>query len=166
MPVACLLGIREICVERRSIMAAAWQPGRNGKAYFGAALAALADMVEMSNVKDVTMNLDAAEGDVTTRANGLWAAVATGHLKCSVDFEMIWDPDDVGFAAIKAAFLASAPLELAFLTAGKAVSKSEGPKGSFVVTKFNRKEPLQGEIAITVDVTVKPSAMDSWVVVA
>ena len=143
----------------------AWKLGRDAKIYQGEAGGELSTLAEMSNVRDVTLTLDASEGDVTTRASGGWKLTAPGHRQCTCEFEMVWNPDDAGFAAIKAAYLAGALLELAVLTGDKAASKSEGPKGSFCITKFDRKEPLESE-PITVSVTAKPSAFDQWIEVA
>ena len=50
--------------------------GMNAKIYQGAAGAALGSLTEMSNVKDVTLSLEAGEADVTTRANQGWRATA------------------------------------------------------------------------------------------
>ena len=43
--------------------------GMNAKIYQGPTGTALASLTEMDNVKDVTLNLEAGEADVTTRAN-------------------------------------------------------------------------------------------------
>ena len=50
--------------------------GMNAKIYQGAAGTELATLTEMGNVKDVTLNLEAGEADVTTRANQGWRATA------------------------------------------------------------------------------------------
>lgn len=57
---------------------------------------------EMSNVRDVTLTLEAGEADVTTRANQGWRATAPTLRECSVEFEMVWDPADAGFTRQKA----------------------------------------------------------------
>ena len=138
--------------------------GMNAKIYQGAAGAALASLTEMSNVKDVTVNLEAGEADVTTRGNSGWRAKAPTLRECSIEFEMVWKPGDVGFEAVKTAYLAGTSLELAALDGGKAVSGSQGPKGSFSITAFSRKEAL--EEAITASVTAKLDVWDQWVKVA
>ena len=138
--------------------------GKDAKVYQGAAGGDLATLAEMSNVKDVTLNLEAGEADITTRANGGWKATAASLRECSVEFEMVWKPGDAGFDAIKTAFLAGELVELAVLDGAKDAAGSQGPKGSFSVTGFSRSEPL--EEAITVKVTAKLSVFDEWVVVA
>lgn len=87
--------------------------GMNAKIYQGAAGGDLASLTEMSNVKDVTLNLEAGEADVTTRGNQGWRATAPTLRECTVEFEMLWNPGDAGFEAIKTAFLSSGTLRLA-----------------------------------------------------
>ena len=135
--------------------------GKDAKIYQGAAGGELATLTEMSNVRDVTLNLEAGEADITTRANGGWRATAPTLRECTCDFEMVWKPGDSGFDAIKAAFLAGTTLELAILDQARETTGAQGPKGSFSVTSFSRNEAL--EEAITVSVTAKLAVFDEWV---
>jgi len=123
--------------------------GMEAKLYYGAAGATAT--TELTNVKDVTLNLESGEADVTTRANAGWRATV-GTLKTgSVEFEMIWDSDDAGFAAIKDAYFNNEPIALAILDE----AGGEGLDADFSITSFSRKEAL--EEAITVSVTAKPT---------
>ena len=123
--------------------------GMEAKLYYGAAGATAA--TELTNVKDVTLNLESGEADVTTRANAGWRATV-GTLKTgSVEFEMIWDSDDAGFTAIKDAYFNNEPIALAILDE----AGGEGLDADFSITNFSRKEAL--EQAITVSVTAKPT---------
>ena len=124
----------------------------------------LADLTEMSNVRDVTLNLEAGEADITTRANSGWKATAPTLRECTCEFEMVWKPGDEGFDAIKAAFLGGTTIELAVLDQARETTGAQGPKGSFSITSFSRKEAL--EEAITVSVTAKLAEFDEWVTVA
>ena len=137
--------------------------GKDAKVYQGAAGAVLGAMTETGNVKDVTLNLEAGEADITTRANGGWKATAPTLRECTAEFEMLWKPGDAAFDAVKSAFLTSGTLELAFLDQAKNVTGAQGPKGRFAITSFSRNEPL--EEAITVSVKAKLSVFDQWVVV-
>jgi len=138
--------------------------GMNAKIYQGPTGTDLASLTEMSNVKDVTLNLEAGEADVTTRANQGWRATAPTLRECTAEFEMLWKPGDAGFDAIKTAFLTSATLALAVLTGEKATSGTEGPRGDFSITNFSRNEAL--EEGVTVSVTAKLAKFTEWVEVA
>ena len=106
---------------------------------------------ELKNVKDVTLNLEAGEADVTTRANAGWRATVATLKEGSVEFEMVWDSDDPGFAAIRTAYFTNTPIALAILDG----EDGEGLDADFSITNFSRNEPL--EEAITVSVTAKPT---------
>ncbi len=135
--------------------------GKDAKIYQGTAAGELSTLTEMDNVKDVKLNLEAAEANITTRANGGWKATAPALRECTCEFEMVWKPGDTGFEAIKDAFLGGTTLELAVLDQARETVGAQGPKGSFAITAFSRNEPL--EEAITVSVTAKLSVFDEWV---
>ena len=129
--------------------------GMNAKLYYGAAGSSAS--TEMGNVKDVTLTLEAGEADVTTRANQGWRATAPTLRECTAEFEMVWDPADAGFTAIKNAFLSSGMVALKILDK----TGGQGPDGDFSITSFSRNEAL--EEAITVSVTAKLAVFRSWV---
>lgn len=138
--------------------------GMKAKMYHGVA-GAQAD-TELTNVRDVTLNLEKGEADVTTRGNEGWRATV-GTLKSgSVEFEMVWDPGDAGFTAIKDAYFDDTAIALLILDGDVSEAGSEGLDADFSVTNFTRNEPL--EEGITVSVTVKPTYSNrapSWYVV-
>ena len=129
--------------------------GMNAKLYYGAAGSSAA--TEMGNVKDVTLTLEAGEADVTTRANAGWRATAPTLRECTAEFEMVWDPTDAGFTAIKNAFLTAGMVALKILDK----TGGQGPDGDFAITSFSRNEAL--EEAITVSVTAKLALFRNWV---
>jgi len=147
--------------------------GMNAKIYRGAAVAAdsafvgYAGLTEMSNVKDVTLNLSSAEADVTSRANSGWKATASGLREMSVEFQMVWKPGDAAFGVVKDVFLnadgTGKVVELAILDQPKTTSGAQGPQGFFAITEFKREEPLEN--AMMVSVTAKLVKYNSWVTV-
>ena len=100
---------------------------------------------------------EAGEADVTTRANLGWRATAPTLRECTAEFEMVWDPTDAGFTAIKTAFLTAGMIALKILDK----AGGQGPDGDFAITSFSRNEAL--EEAITVSVTAKLAVFRSWV---
>jgi predicted secreted protein len=123
--------------------------GMQAKLYHGAAGATAT--TELTNVKDVTLNLEKGEADITTRASNGWRATVATLKNGSVEFTMSWDPDDTGFTAIKNAYFNDDAIALAVLDG----EGGSGLDADFSVTNFTRNEPL--EEAITVNVTVKPT---------
>lgn len=144
--------------------------GMNAKLYFAAAVFTAADaaavtgasLTVMSNVTDVTLNLETGEANATTRANNGWEATLSTLKNGSVEFEMIWEPADAGFAAVLAAWLASTPIGLVILDGPTGTAGNQGPAGNFSVTNFTRTEPLKE--AIKAKVTLKPASQMQWFV--
>jgi len=144
-------------------MAKTFALGMNAKIYEGPEGTETASLVEMGNVKDVTLTLDADEADVTTRENGGWKGIAATLRGCSAEFEMLWKPGDPCFQEMKTAYLTSGLVRLAVLTGPRDEEDSEGPVGDFTVTNFTRGEPI-GD-AVKVSVSVKLAVFDEWLVV-
>ncbi|MEQ8789483.1 MAG: phage tail tube protein [Pirellulaceae bacterium] len=115
--------------------------------------------VEVSNVKDVTLNLEKGEADVTTRANGGWRATVGTLKDASIEFQMVWDTVDAGFDAIRQAFFNNTPLEFAVMDGDITDPDSEGLRATFDIFNFTRNEAL--EEAIMVDVSIKPTYADN-----
>ncbi len=123
--------------------------GMEAKLLYGAAGATAT--TELTNVKDVTLNLETGEADVTTRGNQGWRATVATLKNGSVEFEMIWDTSDAGFTAIREAYFNNTAIALAILDG----ANGEGLDADFSITNFTRNEPL--EEAMTVSVTAKPT---------
>jgi len=141
--------------------------GLDGKLYRNTGDYASPVWVEISNVKDVSLSLEKGEADVSSRANNGWKATVGTLRDGSVEFEMIWDSEDPGFAAIKDSYFLDTPIELAVMDGDVAVSGSQGLRASFSVLNFSRNEPL--EESMTAQVTVKPTYSEhppEWMEVA
>lgn len=142
--------------------------GMEAKLYFKAeGVAGTGEWGELTNVKDVTLNLETGEADVTTRANAGWKATVATLKDGSIEFEMIWDTADAGFTAIKEAYFENKALGFAVMDGDIETTGSQGLQADFSITNFSRKEPL--EEAITVSVTAKPTysaTAPAWVTIA
>jgi hypothetical protein len=138
----------------------AYQLGMKAKLYQGTAGSALTALTEASNVKDVTVTMEAGEADITTRANQGWRATAPTLRTCTIEFKMVWKAGDAAFSAIKTAFLTATTVSLCAMTDDKATSGAEGPHGDFSITNFSRDESL--EEAIVVNVTAKMAVFTAW----
>lgn len=122
---------------------------------------------EVTNVKDLTLNLEAGEADVSTRGNNGWRATVARLKDASIEFEMILDTGNDDFVSIRDAFLAGAALEFAVMDGPINAAGSQGLRASCAITKFSRNESL--EEAISVSVTLKPTHSanpPSWFVVS
>jgi len=141
--------------------------GMDCKLYFKTALLAGppdgTGWTEIDNAKDVNLQQENGEADVTTRANNGWRATAATLKEATIEFEMLWKPSDAAFAAILAAWLAAGEIAIAALDGAIDEAGNQGLASNCSVTSFTRNEPL--EEAVTVSVTLKPSSFTDWYVV-
>ena len=133
--------------------------GMDAKLYRNTGTYAAPTWVEVSNVKDVTLNLEKGEADVTTRANAGWRATVGTLKDASIEFQMVWDTVDAGFDAIRQAFFDNTPIEFAVMDGDITDPDSEGLRATFDIFNFTRNEAL--EEAILVDVSIKPTYADN-----
>ncbi len=130
--------------------------GMDAKLYFCAAgIGGSPVWTLLGNVKNVTLNLQKGEADVTTRANNGWKATAGTLKEGSIEFEMVWDTTDAGFTAIQQAYFNNSLIGMAAMDGPIATNGSQGLWADCMITDFSRDEPL--EEAITVKVTAKPT---------
>jgi len=115
---------------------------------------------ELTNAKDVTLNVEKGEADATTRANSGWKATVAALKDGSIEWEMVWDTDDAGFTAIKNSFFDDTIIGLQILD----TDGGEGLQADFMVTNFSRSEPLEGVMTVSVTVKITYSATPpSWI---
>ena len=106
---------------------------------------------EGTNVKDLTINLESGEADVTTRATEGWKASVATLKEGSLEFGMLYDTADADFQAFQTAYFSNTPLAL-FVSDGAGT----GLDADFSITGFSITQNL--EEAMTVSVKAKPTA--------
>lgn len=121
-----------------------------------------ATWVEAENVKDVNSNLETGEADMTTRkqAKRGWRSTAATLNDGSIDFEMLADPDDETYVAIRNAWKNKTEIAMMFLDEDVATPKAQGPAGNWSVSNFSRSEPL--EEGVVISVTLRASTFVDW----
>jgi len=107
----------------------------------------------VTNVRDLTRNVEKAMADASTRANNVRQQVST-MIDVSIDFQMVYD-GGADVSAFEDAFWDETDIELAFLDALIATSGAAGLRGMFQVSKFSVNEALE-DVGL-VDVTVVPA---------
>ena len=123
--------------------------GLNAKLLRGAA--GSTGTTEVKNVKDLTLNLESGEADVTTRATDGWRASAATLKEASLEFGILYDTEDADFQAFQAAYFSNTPISL-FITDGA----GGGLDADWSITAFTVEQPL--EEAVSVSITAKPTA--------
>jgi len=130
--------------------------GRNCKLYYKTGgVADSASFTEVTNIKDVTLNLTSDEADVTTRGSGGWKQTAQALRDASVSFEMEWDTSASDFQAFLDAFTGATTIGVAVMDGDYSTPGSEGFEADMTVTEFTRSEPLNDSAKASV--TIKPT---------
>ena len=106
---------------------------------------------EVKNVKDLTLNLESGEADVTTRATEGWKASVATLKEASLEFGILYDTEDADFTAFQTAYFSNTPMAL-FVTDGN----GSGLDADWSITGFCMEQNL--DEAVTVSVTAKPTA--------
>lgn len=104
---------------------------------------------------DVTVNLDRNAVAAPSRASA-WNKYLPGLKNMSLDVKLNADPADTDQAALQAAYEAGTVIGMAVADGAIATSGTKYLKGDYIVTKFQRGEPLEGVVPI--DVTLQPAA--------
>ena len=104
----------------------------------------------MKNVKNVSLNLEKATADITTRAASGWRVKKATLKEASVEFEMNYDTEDAGFTSMISAFLGNSAVAI-FVSDGD----GKGLDADWDITNFSIEQPL--EEAISVSVTAEPT---------
>jgi hypothetical protein len=132
--------------------------GFEGVLYRNAGSYDLPEWVEIDNVGDLNLGLEKGEGDVTIRRGKGWRWTRGALKEATIEFQMVWDADDAGLQAMKAAHDQRTPIELAVMDGPIDDPASEGLRATMEVLKFNRGEGK--EDAMMVDVAIKPTRAD------
>lgn len=105
---------------------------------------------EATNVKDVSLSLEAGSADITTRAAQGWRVKKATLKEGSLEFEMNYDTEDSLCTTVISNFLSGTAMAF-FVTDGAGT----GLDADFTLTNCSMEQPL--EEAITLSVTAEPT---------
>ena len=125
--------------------------GLEAKLFRGAAGSTGSEEVE--NVKDLTLNLESGEADVTTRKTKGWRASVATLKEASLEFGILYDTDDPDYQAFSSAYINNQPIAL-FVSDGD----GSGLDADWSITGFNWDQAL--EEAQSISVTAKITASE------
>ena len=108
---------------------------------------------EVTNVRDVTRSLEAALADASIRGSDFRLQVPT--LKdFSVDFQMVYDPDDTHYDAMEDAYFENEGQEFVILDGPISTVGSKGIRFQGYISNFSVNEALE-DVGLT-DVSIVP----------
>jgi len=108
--------------------------------------------VEMTNVRDVTLNMETGEADVTTRAEQGWRVYLATLKEATLEFEMLVDSGDADYTAIRTAFLLG---EQVAFNVGELLNYPDDRRFYGMVTGFSNSQPLEEGDSVSVTVRRK-----------
>ena len=104
---------------------------------------------EIKNCKDLTVSLEKAEADATTRDNNGWRATVGTLKDASIEFAVLNKDGDTAFATLQGLFMSGTPCDVGISDAGGTLTLT------CEVMTFNVNQNL--EEVISADVTLKPT---------
>ena len=123
-----------------------------------------ANWIEADNVRDLTLNLEKATDDVSTRGGGDFRAVVATLSDGTTDFQLVYDALDPTFITLEKAFFGSGAgfvsaggivLGVAVMDGDITTSGNKGLIADMMVTNFSIPQNL--EESGKVDVTIQPT---------
>ncbi len=140
--------------------------GYEAKAYINKSTSSTPTWEEIDIIRNVTLNLEKGDADVTTRGSNGWKEVLPTLKEASIDCETIWDVQAAIFKKLLESFLLDEQLEMLFLDGPVTKKGSQGLRAVCCVFKFSRDEQLDG--ALIASTSFKPTygnIKPSWFVV-
>jgi hypothetical protein len=128
--------------------------------------AAPASLTEITPVKDVDITLSKSMGDLTSRRSKFKKSKSAVK-EVGIEFEILWDPADATFEALRSAFFGDDTIAVAALDGDKATVGSSGLWADFEVETFDRSEGLENAVTAKVKLVPGDSAVEpEWVEVS
>jgi hypothetical protein len=107
--------------------------------------------VEVTNVKDLTRNIEKALADASVRGSNFRQQIGTLK-ELSLNFQMVYDPADAGYLQYEESFFSNTQVETLVLDGGVGTNGSRGIRFMGEVTTFTVNEALE-DVGL-VDVTM------------
>jgi hypothetical protein len=98
---------------------------------------------------DLTLAVSKTEVQVKNKGSN-WNKYLTALRDAPIDVEVDWAPGDEVFDALQEAFFTEEVLEFVILDGGIKKAGAQGLRGGFIVTKFERSEPMEDQMIANV----------------
>lgn len=133
-----------------------FEVGIDCKVYYDASGVGGSTWAELTIVSgDPTLTMEHAEAEVKVRGNN-WVRVLQSLTSATIQMDIAYDNTDAGYEALRNAFLNKTDIGIAMMDGAVESTGSEGLQADMKVMSFNRNEPIEG--LVTVSVSLKPSA--------
>jgi hypothetical protein len=123
--------------------------GIKGQSYFNTGTHDAPVWVRAKILHDLTLAVSKGEVQVKNKGSR-WVKYLSALNDAPLDVEVDWQPDDPVFDALQDAFWTDEVLEFVILDGGIKKAGAQGLRAGFVVTKFERSEPLEDQMLANV----------------
>ena len=115
-------------------------------------------------LRDLTLAMSKAEVQVKNKGS-MFVEYLTGLIDVPLDCECDWEPGDPVFDAMQEAYWSEEPLEFLILDGGIRKKGAQGLRANFIVTKFERGEPMEDVMSTAVSLRLSAESNDKpqWV---
>lgn len=120
--------------------------------YKAGGVGAVGDFVAMANSRNINQAFSHGEADATTRANQGWEAVEPTLKSAEFTWQMVYDPADANYTAVRTAWVNKSLLGLAFLDGPLTTGK--GWVLDCKIFNFEQDEPNDGIVLVNVTAKV------------
>jgi len=124
------------------------QAGIRGQTYYNSGTRQTPVWNRAKLLRDLTLPL--ASNEIAIKNKGsLWVKYLRGLLDVAIDGEADWEPGTVVFEGFKSSFFTEKVIELLILDGGIKKQGAQGVRASFIVTRFERGEPLEDAMSVS-----------------
>jgi hypothetical protein len=139
--------------------------GLNAVCYYKVGgVAGTGEWLPLDNLKNLTLNLESGEADVTTRGANGWRLKIATLKEASIEGDLLYDTADVGCAAIRNAYFGNLLIGILALDGPMTEVGNEGLRCDASVLSFTRDESLEEALAAKIKIGPTYSASPpQWV---
>lgn len=117
----------------------------------------------MANVRNVTLNLESSQADVSTRGTGGWRQLRSGLKDATLDFEMLDLEGDADLTAISGAYFGNTSIEFKVMDGLITDTDSRGLHATMEIVNFSRAEDLEDAVVYNVSAKPAPGTNPAWI---
>lgn len=133
--------------------------GIRGQSYLNGGNGAVVQWIRAKIIHDLTIATSSTEVSIKNKGSN-YEKFLLGLKSAPIDFDADWEPEDPVFQLMETAHLTDTPIEFLSLDHLLTTKGARGFRGKFLVTKFERSEPLDDEMIVSVSLRLDANSDD------
>lgn len=111
--------------------------------------------LDVDLAQSVTVTMEKGEIGANSRGNSGWNSTLDGRRDATLEFEMLWEPGDAAFEAIKDAWLPAGDGFVGVCAMDEDTASGEGVFGDFSILSWTKNEPDDGAQTVSVSMKIR-----------